>query len=187
MFTRRPPYAAAIISESNGDRRPRAATRRRKAPSRSAGGSARNSRPPDRAAGYQPEWGLGGHQDPAPRLGPIWLRLNDPCQPDWVEAKVVAITTRFWGPALVRMKFRESCPYEFFKAAIRGIGPSADRPTKPAEATPAATTGAASTGTEALASPELTRPSLADGRRRHMPGQCCLTNFCARLPMMSPA
>ena len=60
---------------------------------------------------------------PPPDSAPIWLRLNNPAQPDWVEAKVIAITTRFWGPALVRMKFRESCPYEFFKAAIQGIVP----------------------------------------------------------------
>ena len=61
---------------------------------------------------------------PPPDSAPIWLRLNDPAHPDWVEAKVIAVTTRFWGPALVRMKFRESCPYDFFKAAIRGHGPA---------------------------------------------------------------
>ena len=60
---------------------------------------------------------------PPPDSDPIWLRLNDPAYADWVEATVVAITRRFWGPALVRMKFREPCPYEFYKAAIRGIVP----------------------------------------------------------------
>ena len=47
---------------------------------------------------------------PPPDSDPIWLRLNDPAHADWVEATVVAITRRFWGPTLVRMKFREPCP-----------------------------------------------------------------------------
>ena len=58
-----------------------------------------------------------------PASGPIWLRLNDPAHPDWVEATVIAVTTRFWGPALVRLKFLMPCPYDFFKAAMRGIVP----------------------------------------------------------------
>ncbi len=60
---------------------------------------------------------------PPPNSAPIWLRLNDPAYPDWVEATVIAVIARCWRPALVRMKFLEPCPYEFLKAAIRGIGP----------------------------------------------------------------
>ena len=62
-------------------------------------------------------------ETPPPDSAPIWLRLNDPAHPDWVEANVVAVIARRRHPALVRMKFLESCPYEFFKAAIRGIVP----------------------------------------------------------------
>jgi hypothetical protein len=61
---------------------------------------------------------------PPPASGPVWIRLNDPAQPEWVEAKVIAISTGFWGPSLVRMKFSDACPYDFFTAAIRGSGPS---------------------------------------------------------------
>ena len=60
---------------------------------------------------------------PPPESAAIWLRLNDPAQQDWVEATVIAITARFWRPALVRMKFVQTCPYEFFKAVIRGMLP----------------------------------------------------------------
>ena len=62
---------------------------------------------------------------PPPSSGAIWLRLNDPAHPDWVEATVVAVNARRWRwrPALVRMKFLVPCPYDFFKAAMRGIVP----------------------------------------------------------------
>ncbi len=60
---------------------------------------------------------------PPPRSAPIWLRLTNPAHPDWVEARVIAVATRFWRPALVRMKFPELCPFDFFKAAIRGMVP----------------------------------------------------------------
>ena len=90
---------------------------------------------------------------PPPDSAPVWLRLNDPAQPDWVEAKVIAVTTRFRGPTLVRMKFREPCPYDFFKAAIRGLA-SPDEAEGPSRPGTAPTTGAAITGTEALSRPE---------------------------------
>ncbi len=62
-------------------------------------------------------------ETPPPDSAPIWLRLNDPAHPDWVEATVIAVTAGRRSPTLVRMKFLEPCPYEFFKAAIRGIVP----------------------------------------------------------------
>ena len=58
---------------------------------------------------------------PPPEAAPIWLRLNDPAHPDWVEATVVAVNAQRQKPALVRIQFTEPCPYDFFKAAIRGI------------------------------------------------------------------
>lgn len=62
-------------------------------------------------------------ETPPPDSATIWMRLNDPAHPDWVEATVIAVTSQRRSPSLVRMKFCESCPYEFFKAAIRGIDP----------------------------------------------------------------
>ncbi len=60
-------------------------------------------------------------ETPPPDSAPIWLRLNDPAHPDWVEATVVAVAAQRQKPALVRIQFTEPCPYEFFKAAIRGM------------------------------------------------------------------
>ncbi len=60
-------------------------------------------------------------ETPPPDSAPIWLRLNDPAHPDWVEATVIAVAAQRQGFVLVRIKFTEPCPYDFFKAAIRGI------------------------------------------------------------------
>ena len=93
--------------------------------------------------------GLGDHRGTAPPAAPIWLRLNDPAHPDWVEATVIDIAAQRRGPSLVRIKFQEACPYEFFKAAIRGIVPpgEAEGPGRP---TPIAPTGRADIGHEGL-------------------------------------
>jgi hypothetical protein len=62
-----------------------------------------------------------------PGRGPaVWLRLEVPVATEWVEATIVRIMKVpgllwFRKPAyLVRMHFKESCPYHLFKLATHG-------------------------------------------------------------------
>ena len=59
-----------------------------------------------------------------PRGGPVWLRLDGENPSPWVKAYVIETITSghlFWARRRVRLRFLESCPYDFFKAAIEGF------------------------------------------------------------------
>ncbi|HEV3165456.1 MAG TPA: PilZ domain-containing protein [Isosphaeraceae bacterium] len=51
----------------------------------------------------------------------VWLRLEEPHPTDWVEATVVPPHPGCRNPRTVRVAFRESCPYPFFKAVVNGF------------------------------------------------------------------
>ena len=63
----------------------------------------------------------------APESGVIWIRLNHRDVSGWVAAKIVGVRRTGSIPLLrrtsyqVRITFTDSCPYEFFKAAIEGF------------------------------------------------------------------
>lgn len=50
----------------------------------------------------------------------IWLRLERPQPTDWVEVDLKGVTRSAQGSYLVRLAFRELCPYNLFKAAVYG-------------------------------------------------------------------
>jgi hypothetical protein len=60
-----------------------------------------------------------------PRGEAVWLRIGGDNNPSpWVKASVIEANTTgclFWTRKRVRLRFLESCPYEFFKAAIEGF------------------------------------------------------------------
>ena len=59
-----------------------------------------------------------------PRGGAVWLRLDGEKPSAWLKAGVVSTIKNgfsFWARRRVRCRFLESCPYEFFKAAIEGF------------------------------------------------------------------
>lgn len=58
-----------------------------------------------------------------PENQPAWVRLDGPQASDWVEGTVRGISQRDPGRFLVRLAFRDGCPYDFFKAAVYG-GPT---------------------------------------------------------------
>jgi hypothetical protein len=72
-----------------------------------------------------------------PRGEAVWLRIEGDNSPSpWVRASVIEANTTgclFWTRKRIRLRFVESCPYEFFKAAIEGftrqVG-DADEPTE---------------------------------------------------------
>jgi hypothetical protein len=59
-----------------------------------------------------------------PRDAPAWLCLAATGPAPWIEA-TVAMTARkgrfSWTRRLVQMRFLEPCPYDVFKAAVRGF------------------------------------------------------------------
>jgi len=127
MFTRRPPYAAAIISERNGDRRTMCRYSAAKGFVQLGWWDGPDFQTTNIAL---KDISLSGASaltgTPPPPATPIWLGLDKPSFPDWIEAAVVEVIPHRWRPSLVRMKFSESCPYEFFKAATHGLDPTAD-------------------------------------------------------------
>jgi hypothetical protein len=59
-----------------------------------------------------------------PRGDAVWLRLDGENPSPWVKAGVIEANTTgclFWTRKRVRLRFLETCPYEFFKAAIEGF------------------------------------------------------------------
>jgi hypothetical protein len=56
-----------------------------------------------------------------PRGGPVLLRLEGEPPSPWIKAAIVATSRRgwpLWTRRIVRLRFLEVCPYDFFKAAI---------------------------------------------------------------------
>jgi hypothetical protein len=49
---------------------------------------------------------------------PVWVRLQEPNTTEWVEAQLRGVTVKEHGKFLVRLMFREACPYDFFKTAV---------------------------------------------------------------------
>jgi hypothetical protein len=57
--------------------------------------------------------------DAAPPDGQrLWLRLESPQVTDWVEVVVKGASPETDGVHRVRLAFQETCPYDFFKAAL---------------------------------------------------------------------
>jgi hypothetical protein len=50
----------------------------------------------------------------------IWLRLEQPYSTDWVEVVLKGSTEPVPGRHLIRLAFAQTCPYDFFKAALYG-------------------------------------------------------------------
>ena len=74
--------------------------------------------------------------DEAPPPGrQVCVRLAEDAGSDWLPAKVVAVSRRWRGPHLVRLAFRDDCPWDVFKAALFGVGilDRAPPPDEPAE------------------------------------------------------
>jgi hypothetical protein len=64
---------------------------------------------------------------------PFWLRLDDPDTPEWIEAKIVEVKDPMLGEKVLRLVFKQDCPYAFFKAAVNGFKPADGFMTPPAE------------------------------------------------------
>jgi hypothetical protein len=59
--------------------------------------------------------------DAAPVEGQsVWVRLDGPETSAWVEGSLRGVSIREPGKFLVRLAFRDACPYDFFKAAVYG-------------------------------------------------------------------
>jgi hypothetical protein len=56
-----------------------------------------------------------------PRRATVWICLDGPNRTEWVEAEVLEVRRMPDGSALVRMAFRELCPYTFFEATLNGL------------------------------------------------------------------
>jgi hypothetical protein len=56
-----------------------------------------------------------------PENAPVWVRLEEPNPTDWVEADVVRVNNHWGEPKTARLRFREPCPYDIFKAAVNGF------------------------------------------------------------------
>src|SRR3954465_4108204 len=58
---------------------------------------------------------------------PVWVRLQEPCVTEWIDAIVVrtarSLKSRLTGngTCLVRLRFLPTCPYDFFKCAVHGL------------------------------------------------------------------
>jgi hypothetical protein len=48
----------------------------------------------------------------------VWLRLESPRSTDWVEVVMKGSSPEVHGAHRIRLAFRESCPYDFFKLAL---------------------------------------------------------------------
>ncbi len=63
-----------------------------------------------------------------PRHETIWVRLSWPTTTGWVEAKTIAVKRSLGNVLLrrkayvIRLRFKESCPYAFFSRAVRSAG-----------------------------------------------------------------
>lgn len=51
---------------------------------------------------------------------PAWIRLEGVDGAAWIEGNVCGISQRDPGRFLVRLAFRDGCPYDFFKATVWG-------------------------------------------------------------------
>lgn len=51
----------------------------------------------------------------------VWTCLQDPEPTTWGEAVVVGRKSTRRGPHLIRLTFQVGCPYDLFRAAIRGL------------------------------------------------------------------
>ncbi len=52
--------------------------------------------------------------------GDVWVCLSGGVCSEWVRGQVVGVSTREDGDQRVRLVFPETCPFEFFKAAVWG-------------------------------------------------------------------
>jgi PilZ domain len=69
-----------------------------------------------------------------PRGRDLWLFLETPGQKAVVKARVLAVESTAAGQCIMRVEFRDPCPYALFEAAVCGLH-STDPKTRPAHAT----------------------------------------------------
>src|SRR4051794_17628646 len=122
--------AAMTVSE---DRRGRSGSERRLTPRYPAGGTSvvltwtedNNFRSVGASLRDISQGGGSGMAEDAPAPGTVlWFRLTGDDTTPWIGATVIGVSKSGFlgrGPRLVRWQFRESCPYEVFKAAIEGF------------------------------------------------------------------
>src|SRR3954470_12302450 len=63
-------------------------------------------------------------ESPPPKGTLVWFRLQSDLYSNWLGAYIIGVSRTGVlgrGPRLVRWRFRETCPYEIFKAAIEGF------------------------------------------------------------------
>jgi hypothetical protein len=63
--------------------------------------------------------GISLHSEAVPELGqPVWVRLDGLEPSDWIEGTLVGSSPGPSSNYLVRIRFLQSCPYDFFKAIV---------------------------------------------------------------------
>ena len=55
-----------------------------------------------------------------PRRSTVWICLDGPRRTEWIEAGVLSVARLQDQSAVVRVLFREICPYTFFEVAVYG-------------------------------------------------------------------
>lgn len=76
-------------------------------------------------------------ESPPPQDRPSWLCQGIPEPVDSVEVGVIEVVASRQGQYGIRVKFREPCPYSFFKAVIDGTAnPAALAPAQSGEGVP---------------------------------------------------
>jgi hypothetical protein len=59
--------------------------------------------------------------DLPPEKCSLWVRLEPPHPTEWVGAELVKVESGSGKSSTVRLRFRTSCPYDIFKAAVNGF------------------------------------------------------------------
>jgi PilZ domain-containing protein len=52
---------------------------------------------------------------------PLWVRLDDPSSAEWVAAELIEARREARDRHVLRLAFRDGCPYAFFKASVNGF------------------------------------------------------------------
>ena len=55
-----------------------------------------------------------------PRRATVWVCIAGRHKTEWIEASVLGVSRDDDGSSVIRMAFREACPYAFFEVAVYG-------------------------------------------------------------------